>query len=97
VTNLDSVDARLLADAANGTQWFDYRDSEGDYRPPANLIEAGGYPVIDRGTPCLDTDHDGMPDDWEIARGLNPSLDDSAHDRNNDGYTNIEEYINGSD
>jgi hypothetical protein len=36
-----------------------------------------------------------MPDDWENARGLdvnNPS--DATKDRDNDGYTNVEEYIN---
>jgi pectate lyase len=42
-----------------------------------------------------DTDGDGMPDWWEIEKGLNPNdpLDANA-DRNGDGYTNIEEYIN---
>jgi len=43
----------------------------------------------------IDSDSDGMPDVWERSRGLNPELDDSAFDRNRDGYTNIEEYING--
>lgn len=42
-----------------------------------------------------DTDRDGMPDTWESARGLNPnSAADASLDRNSDGYTNIEEYIN---
>jgi len=36
-----------------------------------------------------------MPDSWEAARGLNPNYSGDANsDRNNDGYTNIEEYIN---
>jgi pectate lyase len=39
-----------------------------------------------------DRDNDGMPDDWEAMRGLNPDLAD--HNGNDDGdeYTNIEEY-----
>jgi hypothetical protein len=38
---------------------------------------------------------DGMPDDWEKARGLNASeSSDGPHDRDSDGYTNLEEYIN---
>jgi hypothetical protein len=43
----------------------------------------------------MDSDLDGMPDSWETARGLNPSnASDASGDRNGDGYTNIEEYIN---
>jgi hypothetical protein len=46
-------------------------------------------------TPPVDTDLDGMPDSWESARGLNPfNPSDATLDRNDDGYTNIEEYIN---
>ena len=43
----------------------------------------------------MDTDEDGMPDDWEKAHDLNPDdASDAAEDRDDDGYTNIEEYIN---
>lgn len=49
----------------------------------------------------LDTDGDGMPDDWEIARGLNPysstaadGTPESSGDYCGLGYTNIEYYIN---
>jgi hypothetical protein len=36
-----------------------------------------------------------MPDDWEEAHFLNPLVpDDSQQDGDEDGYTNIEEYIN---
>lgn len=53
-----------------------------------------GWPVLAAGTPPQDSDHDGMPDSWEASRGLNPNVDDSAQDRDGDGYTNIEEYLN---
>jgi hypothetical protein len=46
------------------------------------------------GVPYLDSDNDGMPDKWEIANGFNPSLNDSGNDFDNDGYTNIEEFLN---
>jgi subtilase family serine protease len=44
-----------------------------------------------------DTDSDGMPDQWEIDYNLDP-LDptDASSDPDNDGYTNIEEYLNGT-
>jgi hypothetical protein len=36
-----------------------------------------------------------MPDDWELKNGLNPKdASDASKDRNKDGYTNIEEYLN---
>ncbi len=39
-----------------------------------------------------DTDHDGIPDGWEVEHGLNPSMDDSSDDNDGDGLTNLEEY-----
>jgi pectate lyase len=55
--------------------------------------QVGGWPVLRQGTRPVDTDSDGMPDEWEILYGLSPG--DSA-DRNGDfdfdGYTNLEEY-----
>ena len=57
--------------------------------------QMGGYPEYS-GTPYVDTDQDGMPDQWEIEAGLNPSDPTDANgDCNGDGYTNIEKYING--
>lgn len=41
-----------------------------------------------------DTDNDGMPNHWEIKRGLNPDVADWDADDDNDGYVNLEEYIN---
>ncbi len=41
-----------------------------------------------------DTDKDGMPDVWENIRGFNPSKQDHNLDSNNNGYTNLEEFIN---
>jgi hypothetical protein len=58
-------------------------------------LDSKGWPILAAGTAPQDSDHDGMPDSWETAHGLNPNIDDSAQDRNGDGYTNIEEYING--
>jgi hypothetical protein len=59
--------------------------------------EVGGWPDY-KGTPYVDTDHDGMPDAWETAHGLNPrDPKDAIGDLNGDGYTNIEDFINGLD
>ncbi|MEI6950043.1 polysaccharide lyase [Paraflavisolibacter sp. H34] len=59
-----------------------------------DISQVGGYPEY-KGTPYKDSDNDGMPDAWEIKNGLNPkNAADASLDRNKDGYTNIEEYLN---
>ncbi len=45
----------------------------------------------------LDDDNDGMPDQWEVFYGLNPLLDDAGQYPDGDSYTNLEEYLAGSD
>lgn len=65
---------------------------QGIITDPAQM---GGYPEY-KGEPRLDSDGDGMPDEWEIANGLNPNDPSDANgDCTGDGYTNIEKYING--
>jgi hypothetical protein len=62
-----------------------------------NPAQVGGYPDY-KGTPYVDTDGDGLPDAWETAHGLNPKdASDAVGDLNGDGYTNIEDFINGLD
>lgn len=59
--------------------------------------EVGGYPEY-KGTPYADSDGDGLPDSWETMHGLNPAdAKDAGLDSNGNGYTNIEEFINGTD
>ena len=42
-----------------------------------------------------DADKDGMADDWETENGLDPNDAEARNeDRNSDGFTNLEEYIN---
>ncbi len=59
--------------------------------------DVGGYPHY-RGEPYKDTDGDGMPDECELKHGLNPNdPTDATADKNGDGYTHIEDFINGTD
>ena len=44
-----------------------------------------------------DTDNDGIPDDWEERYELNPyDPNDASGDEDNDGFTNVEEYQQGT-
>lgn len=62
-----------------------------------NPAQVGGYPNY-TGKPYADTDGDGLPDSWETAHGLNAKdASDAVGDLNGDGYTNIEDFINGLD
>ena len=82
----------------NEDGFFKYRRLDKDsykYGIITDPAQMGGYPEY-KGEPRVDTDGDGMPDEWEIANGLNPNDPSDANgDCTGDGYTNIEKYING--
>ena len=41
----------------------------------------------------IDSDSDGLPDNWEVANGTNLIVDDAQGDIDSDGYINLEEYL----
>lgn len=108
---LDAIDLHVIADAKNGTAEFTGTrgPTYGD-RPSPNYpgiidtqsddkaaLGSTNFPWPDYKTynVPVDSDHDGMPDDWEKAHGLNPNdPSDANKDFNGDGYTNLEKYLN---
>ena len=61
---------------------------------PNGLGETLNIPVI---LEIQDTDHDGMPDWWEIANGLNPNDPSDAYaDPDGDGYPSFYEFIHNT-
>jgi pectate lyase len=88
--NRDAVDTRL------NTQ---YNTNTGITVLPTTEDDVGGFPTIVSGTPCADTDHDGMPDVWESANHLNPNLSSDGAaiiaSGQNAGYSNLEIYLAG--
>jgi len=80
----DEVDDRIINDVINGTGGIIDDEDEG-----------GGWPDLLSTPPPVDNDSDGMPDNWELGHSLNPyDSNDAGSDRDGDGYTNVEEYIN---
>ena len=70
-------------------------DVQGGYAhgtPYSSTVNA--WPALNSTAAPADTDHDGMPDSYEAANGLNSN---DASDRNGvatNGYTNLENYLN---
>ena len=44
-----------------------------------------------------DTDNDLLPDGYEVDHSLNPLLPDADSDADGDGFSNYQEFINGTD
>ena len=90
--NRDAVDARIIEEVRNGTATH---GNNGIITTPSDV---GGWPALRSGTASLDSDHDGMPDKWEKEHGLDPNdAGDNTRDKDGDGYTNVEEYLNRTD
>src|SRR5439155_8509422 len=85
----DPVDTRIIEVVRSGKET--YEEGKGII---TDIAQVGGYPEY-KGTPYVDSDGDGMSDQWETAHGLNPKDPSDASGTNADGYTNIEEFING--
>ena len=78
----DAVDMRIVNDLRNGTGAL-----------IDNPSQVGGWPEL-KGEPAIDTDRDGIPDEWEEAHGLNPrSFADHKAQTLVPGHTNLEVYL----
>lgn len=85
----DAVDAQVIADVTSlgrrGRLWTSQTQTG---------LPNSGYGTLNGGPALADGDGDGMPDDWEVYYGLDPSRNDARGDFDGTGYTNVEKYVN---
>jgi len=84
----DPMDTRLMQSVAQNTI-----SSASPNTNPANDALRPPYTGAPPSAPA-DTDGDGMPDAWEIVKGLNPNVaNHNAHQLSTLGYTDLEAYL----
>lgn len=89
----DAVDNRIINDVKNKT--FMAKGSNGSSNGIIDTqSDVGGWPVLNAAAAPLDSDGDGMPDEWEVANKLDPKKANANGRDLSTGYDNIEVYIN---
>ncbi len=81
----DTIDRRLVRDVFRGTGHSIATTAE---QPE------GAWPPLNSLPAPADDDHDGMPNDWELDHGLNPKDSTDRNGIGQEGYTNLEVYLN---
>ena len=95
----DKHDNRIVDETLKGT--FTYKGSKSGLGGLIdNESDAGGFPNFANETRPTDwdTDHDGLPNWWEKANGLNENsksgdFSDANSDKDKDGFTQLDEYL----
>lgn len=91
----DAVDRRIGEEIRTGTARFGATYQGGGKGLIDSQRDVGGWPELRSLPPPVDSDHDGMPDDWERAHGLNPrDPADGSRPAGGEGYTQLELYLN---
>lgn len=82
----DAVDTRIVEDVRMGRGAI--IDSQ---------THVGSWPEYEAGSPPEDADEDGMPDPWEKEHDFDSATaSDAQEDADQDGYMNLEEFLNGT-
>lgn len=99
----DSVDKRIVDEVRNGYATYEgksykERGRMADKSRKSGIIDSqkdvGGWPELKSIPPLSDSDHDGMPDDWELKNNLDPNDADDRNGIAENGYTHLENYLN---
>lgn len=88
----DSLDQRIIEETKNGEAT--YGGVFGEYSGIIDTqVQVGGWPVLESATAPDDSDHDGIPDNWETENGLDPESPADGKEITDSGYSNLELYI----
>ena len=97
----DSHDALMVDDTRNTRATYTgkglsrgFINSQEDNKPIGAGDDWSAWPTLNSTAAPVDTDGDGMPDEWETANGLNPNDVSDGNVVNSEGYTNLEVYLN---
>ena len=89
----DTLDQRIVREVRAGTGTI--IDVQGHYPHGTSYsVSQRAWPVLKSAPAPADTDHDGMPDAWETAHGLNPNNPADRALKAATGYTHLERYLN---
>lgn len=100
---IDTPDERIINDARTGTGKIVAWADDPWNNDPAEGVEWRALKNTPQADRAVDWDTeasvgygvgDGMPTYWELQHGLDPNARDDTGDFDNDGYTNLEEYLN---
>lgn len=86
--------ASLVRDGVDSALVEEVRSWGTDGRLIADEEEVGGPGEIAGGDAPVDSDGDGIPDEWESANGLDPNDASDGMAIADNGYANLENYVN---
>lgn len=88
----DAVDQRIVNEVMTGTY-----TATGSNGSTLGMIDSqedvGGWPTLMEGVQSVDTDADGMPDEWEVSMKLDPLKPDANENNLSTAYDNLEVYL----
>lgn len=98
----DAVDNRIVKEVRTGVATFEgiYKTKKkvADISKVSGIIDSqndvGGWPELKSSKAPKDTDHDGMPDEWERKNKLDRMNPDDRNRIDPNGYTMLENYLN---
>ena len=97
----DTFDDQIINDTRNGLATATgsglskgFINTQNDNKPAGASSTWNAWPELASADALTDTDGDGMPDDWETAHGLDPKKASDGNLLNEEGYTNLEVYLN---
>jgi pectate lyase len=99
----DAIDERILKEVHGGFATYEGKSYKkesqvADITKICGIIDTqedvGGWPELKSEPAPKDTDHDGMPDDWEDKNQLDKTNPEDRNTLSSDGYTMLEIYLN---